>query len=211
MTAFEEGSRQTLPDMGPGSMQMTSGMVDTAGVRRRVLTILYRSRTLRAGKHGCIGASTPGHSMPTRADAIRTSARLDASLQLLRPARIRRPLLLISHHFSDTISRDALPSVFYISKESFGGQIRTQEEQGTDLRPVGTDCGHRRHLPLCCHVARSNHQPQAIPTCRGSQYNLTSPRSPLRKRQRSCLVLARKDRSEAKAMRAREIGETTGD
>ena len=199
MTAFEEGSRQTLPDMGPGSMQMTSGMVDTAGVRRRVLTILYRSQTPRAGKHGCIGPSTPGHSMPTRADGIGTLTRLDASVQLLRPARIRRPLLLILHHFPDTISRDALPSVFHFSKQNFGGQVRTQEEQGTDTRTVGTDCGHRRHLPLCCHIARPNHQPQAIPTWRGSQYNLSSPRNPLLKGQRSCLVLAKKDRSEAKA------------
>ena len=200
MTAFEEGSRQTLPDMGPGSMQMTLGMVDTADVRRRVLTILYRSRTPRTGKHGCIGPSTSGHSMPTRADGIGTLTRLDASVQLLRPARIRRPLLLISHYFSDTISRDVLPSALHFLKGSLGGQVRTQEEQGTDIRPVGTDCGHRRHLPVCCHIARPKHQPQAIPTWRGSQYNLSSPRIPLLKGQRSCLVLARKDRFEAKAM-----------
>ena len=143
-------------------MQMTLGMVDTADVRRRVLTNLYRSRTPRAGKHGCIGPSTPGHSMPTRADGIGTLTRLDASVQLLRPARIRRPLLLISHYFSDTISRDVLPSAFHFSKGSLAGQVRTQEEQGTDIRPIGTDCGHRRHLPVCCHIARPKHQPQGL-------------------------------------------------
>ena len=50
----------------PNSLWVISGMVDTAGLCRRVPTVLHRSRTSRAGTHGWLGASTLGPIKPTR-------------------------------------------------------------------------------------------------------------------------------------------------
>ena len=55
---------ESIPRL-PNTLWVISGMVDTAGVCRRVPTVLHRSRTSRAGTHRWLGASTLGPIKPT--------------------------------------------------------------------------------------------------------------------------------------------------
>ena len=124
MTAFEEDSWPTLPDMQPGSVHTDSGMVEPPGPCQGVPTILRRSETTGVGSNRFTAQCTLAARKPRRVDRFGTTIRPDAANYMLRSAGSSTQTFPLLAYFLNTISLAALYGRLSSCKDNSRAQFR---------------------------------------------------------------------------------------